>query len=296
MAINSRGQKIFTAFNVTVITLLTVVCVLPVWTVFCYSLSSSVAVNSGQVTFWPVDFTLAPYRFVISNERFWRAFGVTVHRIALGLPITMLMVILAAYPLSKNVRAFKARTFYITLFFIPMLISGGLIPSYILINRLKLIDSIWSLILPGAVPIGNVVLLMNFFRSIPGEIEEAAMIDGAGYWMVLRKIILPLSIPSLATICLFILLGHWNAWFDGLIYMNRQEGYPLQSYLQTIIVDARKLLVLTGNIEDMVARSKVSDQNLKSAQIFISMVPVLCVYPFMQRYFTTGLVMGSVKG
>lgn len=296
MAISSRGQKIFTAFNVTVITLLTVVCVLPVWTVFCYSLSSSVAVNSGQVTFWPVDFTLAPYRFVISNERFWRAFGVTVHRIALGLPITMLMVILAAYPLSKNVRAFKARTFYMTLFFIPMLISGGLIPSYILINRLKLIDSIWSLILPGAVPIGNVVLLMNFFRSIPGEIEEAAMIDGAGYWMVLRKIILPLSIPSLATICLFILLGHWNAWFDGLIYMNRQEGYPLQSYLQTIIVDARKLLVLTGNIEDMVARSKVSDQNLKSAQIFISMVPVLCVYPFMQRYFTTGLVMGSVKG
>lgn len=296
MEYKTFGRKIFLCINIIFISLLTIICILPVWTIFCYSLSSSVAVGSGQVTFWPVDFTLAPYRFVMTNERFWRAFGVTCYRILLGVPVTMLMTILAAYPLSKSVHSFKARKYYIVFFLIPMLFSGGLIPSYILIYNLDLLDSIWALILPGAVPIGNVVLLMNFFRSLPEEIEEAALIDGAGYWRVLYRIILPLSIPSLATVCLFTLLGHWNAWFDGLLYMNRQEYYPLQSYLQTLLANSDQLLKLTGNLEDIVARMQVSDQNLRAAQIFISMIPILCVYPFMQRYFTTGLVMGSVKG
>ena len=296
MVYKTTGRRVFVACNAVVIALLTVVCVLPVWTILCYSFSSSAAVSGGQVTFWPVDFTIAPYRFVMTNERFWRAFGITCYRIALGVPVTMLMTVLAAYPLSKSVRAFKARKYYIVFFLIPMLFSGGLIPGYILIYNLGLLDSIWSLILPGAVPIGNVVLLMNFFRSLPDEIEEAALIDGAGYWKVLYRIILPLSVPSLATVCLFTLLGHWNAWFDGLLYMNRQEYYPLQSYLQTLIVDSRQLMKLTNNLEDLVARLQVSGQNLRAAQIFISMVPILCVYPFMQRYFTSGLVMGSVKG
>lgn len=296
MKTKSPGRKAFLIFNTVIIALMAIACVLPVWTIFCYSLSSSVAVESGLVTFWPVDFTLAPYRFVMTNERFWRAFGVTCKRLLLGVPITMAMTILAAYPLSKSVHSFKARKYYMIFFMIPMLFSGGLIPAYILINNLNLLDSIWALILPGAVPIGNVVLLMNFFRSLPNEIEEAAMIDGAGYWSVLFRIVLPLSTPALATVCLFTLLGHWNSWFDGLLYMNRQELYPLQSYLQTLIVDSRQLMQLTGNLQDMVARMKVSNQNLRAAQIFVSMVPILCVYPFMQRYFTNGLVMGSVKG
>ena len=296
MIYKTKGRRVFNVINGIVIVALTVSCVMPVWTMFCYSLSSSGAVSSGQVSLWPVDFTLAPYQFVMTNDRFWQAFLTTLQRLALGVPLTMLVVILAAYPLSKSTSVFRARKFYMYFFLIPMLFSGGLIPNYILIYNLKLMDSIWALILPGLVPIGNVVLLMNFFRSIPGEIEEAALIDGAGYWRVLRRIVLPLSVPALATICLFVLLGHWNAWFDGLLYMNRQEGYPLQSYLQTLLIDSRKLMVLTGNVQDMVARSKVSGQNLRAAQIFISMVPILCVYPFMQRYFTTGLVMGSVKG
>jgi putative aldouronate transport system permease protein len=289
------SRKVFVAGNTIFIFLVTLICIVPVWTLFCYSLSSSAAVSGRQVSFWPVDFTLAAYRMVMKNTRFWQALLVTLERIALGLPLSMALIILAAYPLSKSVRVFKARKYYVWVFIFAMLFSGGLIPGYILITRLGFIDTIYALILPGALPIFNVVLMMNFFRTIPDEIEEAARIDGAGQWNILIRIVLPLSGPSLATICLFVLLGHWNSWFDGILFMNRLEHYPLQSYLQTIIVDAMQLM-RNININDMMLLFQVNNDNLRAAQIFISMIPVLCIYPFIQRYFTTGIVMGSVKG
>ena len=292
----TTGQKVFTVFNTIIISILTIICVIPIWTMFCYSISNSAAVSSGLVTFWPVNVTQAAYKMVMENSKFWHSFAITGKRILLGLPFTMLMIILAAYPLSKSETIFKARKYYVWIFVFTMLFSGGLIPTYVLISKMGLIDSIWALVLPGAVPVFNVVLMMNFFKSIPGEIEEAALIDGANQWTVLWRIILPLSVPSLATVTLFVLLSHWNSWFDGLIYMNRPENYPLQSYLQTIIVDSTQLMMQSGNIEDLILKMQVSNENMRAAQIFISMIPVMCVYPFLQRYFTTGIVMGSVKG
>jgi putative aldouronate transport system permease protein len=153
--------------------------------------------------------------------------------------------------------------------------------------------TIWALILPGAVPLFSMIVLLNFFRDLPGEIEEAAFIDGAGHWTVLTRIYIPLSKAALATVTLFIIINHWNAWFDGLIYNNRPEGYPLQSYMQTVLVQADFSLLSLTEIELF---ANVSDRTIKAAQVFLGMIPVLLIYPFLQRYFTKGLVLGSVKG
>jgi putative aldouronate transport system permease protein len=292
---SSVSRRVFMVSNTIFISLLAAICVIPIWTMFCYSISSSAAVSSKLVSFWPVDITSAAYQRVMQNTRFWWSILMTGRRILFGLPLSMLLIVLAAYPLSKPEIVFKARKYYVWVFIFAMLFSGGLIPSYILIIRLRLIDTVGALILPGAVPIFNVVLMMNFFRSIPAEIEDAALIDGANQWKILWMIILPLSVPVLATICLFVLLGHWNSWFDGLLYMNSPENYPLQSYLQTIIADPARMLQ-SMNLEELRLQLKVNNETLRSAQIFISMIPILIVYPFMQRYFTTGIVMGSVKG
>ncbi|MDR2103592.1 MAG: carbohydrate ABC transporter permease [Treponema sp.] len=292
---SSIGRRVFIAGNTVFISLLAIICIIPIWTMFCYSISSSAAVSSKLVSFWPVDMSSAAYQRVMQNSRFWQSILMTGRRILFGVPLSMLLIVLAAYPLSKPETIFRARRIYVRIFIFAMLFSGGLIPGYIVIIKLGLIDTLGALILPGAVPIFNVILMMNFFRSIPTEIEDAALIDGASQWRVLRMIILPLSAPVLATVCLFVLLGHWNSWFDGLIYMNSPEKYPLQSYLQTIISDPTKMLQ-TMNLEELRLRMKVNNETLRAAQIFISMIPVLCVYPFMQRYFTAGIVMGSVKG
>jgi putative aldouronate transport system permease protein len=154
-------------------------------------------------------------------------------------------------------------------------------------------DSIWALLIPSAVPVFNVILLQNFFKTIPAEIEESAYIDGAGHWVNLIFMYLPLSTPALATLSLFVVVGHWNAWFDGLIFMNRPENYPLQSYLQTVVVQRDLKAISIKDISDIIG---VSERNSKAAQIFIAMMPILLVYPFLQRYFTKGIVLGSVKG
>lgn len=155
-------------------------------------------------------------------------------------------------------------------------------------------DSIWALILPNAVPVFNVILLMNFFRGLPKEIEEAAFIDGAGHWTQILKIYLPLSTPAIATVTLFMTVGHWNGWFDGLIYMNSPKNYPLQSYLRTIIVE-QEMTMLTSS-EMLQSMNEISDRTLKAAQVFLAALPILAVYPLLQRYFMKGLVIGSIKG
>ena len=178
---------------------------------------------------------------------------------------------------------------------ITMLFSGGLIPSFLVVQKTGLMDSIWALILPGAVPVFNVILLLNFFRGLPKEIEESACIDGAGHYRILWKLYIPLSKPALATITLFCIVGHWNSWFDGLIYMNHTSNYPLQSYLQAVVIAASGVR-LSINIQDVIDLQKINDRTLRTAQLFISMIPIFIVYPFLQKYFTTGIVMGSVKG
>ena len=288
----SLGRRIFIVFNYTFCILLALLCVLPLVHILAISLSDEVAVNAGTVTLWPVDFTLASYEYILGEDKFFRAMGVSVIRVILALVIGMIMNVLAAYPLSKVKRQFRARQGYVWYFMVTMMIGGGLIPTYLVIANLGLLDSIWALVLPSAVNAYNIILLQNYMKSLPEEIMESAFVDGAGHWRNLFQIVLPLCKPVLATLVLFIAVAHWNSWFDGLIYMNNVRNYPLQSYLQTIVTEID--ISLIQNVEDLALN--VTQKGNKSAQIFLAMLPILCVYPFLQKYFVGGIVMGSVKG
>lgn len=288
-----RKADWFTLLNYCILSLAGLVCLIPLIHIFALSLSSSAIASTGAVTLWPKGFTLSSYQFVANRAAFWRAMLISVERIALGGTINMLLVILAAYPLSKEKGEFRFRTVYAWVFFFTMIFNGGMIPSYMVIRQLGLLDKIWALVLPGAVPIFNVVLLLNFFRQVPKEMNEAAFIDGAGHFTTLWRIYVPASVPAIATILLFTLIGHWNSWFDGLLYMNRPENYPMQSYIQTIVVQ-RNFSSITQ--DDARLMATISDKTLRSAQIFLGSLPIILAYPFLQRFFVKGIVVGSVKG
>ena len=292
---NSKSRKVFQVINTIVIAIITLSCLVPVVNVLAISFSSSEAILANQVKLLPVEFTLDAYEYVMKNGKFWTAALISLERVIIGVPVSLALTIMAAYPLSKAELQFPARKWYVAYFIVPMVFGGGLIPTYYVISKLHMIDTIWALTLPAAVNIFNVVLVMNFFRNIPGELEESAMLDGAGQWTILSRIYLPLSKPSVATITLFCLVFHWNSWFDGLIYSNYTAHYPLQSYLQTIVTSTREA-VFEGDVALIMKMLNLNSQNIKSAQIFIAMLPLLAVYPFLQNYFTSGLTLGSVKG
>ena len=290
----TAGMRVFAVFNYLVLTLISLTCLLPMINLLAISLSSSIAVSTGQVGLFPVDFTLESYSYMAGKPEFFKSLGVSGLRILLGVPISMAVSVLAAYPLSRRVQEFKARKYYIWAFIIPMMFYGGLIPTYMVVRNTGLINTIWALVLPCAINVFNIILLMNFFRSIPRELEEAAAIDGAGHFRILWRVVLPVSAPVLATVLLFFIINHWNSWFDGLIYMNSPDKYPLQTYLQTQVV--KKDLMALEAMREVRRMGNVSDRTGKAAQIFLAALPVLAVYPFLQKYFTTGIVMGSVKG
>ncbi len=288
----SFGRRVFIVFNYTSLIAMSLLCVLPLVHVLALSFSSNAAATAGLVKLWPVEFTSKSYQFVLNRPEFVQSLLVTIQRVGLGLPLNLLLTVLVAYPLSKETTRFKPRTVYVWFFVFTMLFNGGLIPTYMTIRSTGLLDSLWALILPGAVPVFNVVLLLNFFRGLPKELEEASFMDGAGHFRTLWRIYLPLSLPAMATIALFTTVGHWNSWFDGLIYMNSPERYPLQSYLQTVIAQRDMTLASSTDLELL---AEVSDRTVKAAQIFMGALPILLVYPFLQRYFMKGIVMGSVK-
>lgn len=289
----SGSRRIFVACNYLFLAVVAAACLFPLINVLAISLSSSSAVGAGTVKLWPVEFTLKSYEFVIGKPEFSRAFLVSLERVAVGVPLNMLLTILVAYPLSRDRRDFRFRNAYAWYFVVTILFSGGLIPWFMTIKATGIIDTFWALILPGAVPVFNVILLLNFFKSLPEEIEEAALIDGAGRWQALWRIAVPLSAPAVATLTLFCIVTHWNSWFEGLMLMNSPEHYPLQSYLQTVIVN-RDMTLMTA--AEVARWSEINDRTSKAAQVFVAMVPVLLVYPFLQKYFAEGIVMGSVKG
>lgn len=292
----SAGRKLFLVCNYVFLIASAVVCLLPLINVFAISLSSSTASAAGLVKLWPVDFTWSSYMYVSQRSEFIVAFGVSVQRVLLGVLINMLLTILIAYPLSKEADSFRWRNYFVWFFVFTMLFNGGLIPWYMTVRATGMLDTIWALILPGAVPIFNVVLMLNFFRQLPKEMEEAAFMDGAGQWTTLWSIYLPLSKPVIATLTLFCTVFHWNQWFDGLILMNSTSNYPLQSYLQTVIVNSDMSLASMQSTEQIKLLSEISNRSTKAAQIFVAALPILAVYPFLQRYFMTGIVLGSVKG
>lgn len=292
MVDRSASRKIFSLLNTVLFIIYALVCILPMVHVLSISLSSSVAVTAGEVKILPVEFTMKSYEFVLRKAEFWRAMIVSLERIVLGVSLSTLMTILAAYPLSKSKKEFRAQPVFIWIFVFTMLFSGGIIPSYMVVRYTGLIDKIWALVIPGSVQVFNIVLLMNYFRTIPREIEESAFMDGASHWRILLKIFLPMSLPSLATIIVFSVVGNWNSWFDGLIYMNDSRNYPLQTYLQSILISPNIKLITKAYADLM---RMISDRTLKAAQVFIAAIPVLLIYPFLQGYFISGIMLGGVK-
>lgn len=289
----TTSRKVFLIVNGLILASLALLCLLPLVNVLAVSFSSNAAASTGRVKLWPVEFTLASYKYVLAKPEFTRSLMVSFQRLILGVFINMLLTVTVAYPLSKDSQNFRARSVYMWFFLVTILFSGGLIPGYMAVRSYGLLDKIWALVLPTAVPVFNVILMMNFFRALPREIEEAAFLDGAGQWYTLWRIFIPLSKPAIATLVLFAAVNHWNSWFDGLLFMNRPQNYPLQSYLQTVIIARDLTMVNTSSMQDL---AEISDRTAKAAQVFIGSLPILSVYPFLQKYFTKGLVMGSVKG
>ncbi len=290
----SLSRVIFQICNVTILSMAALLCLLPILHVLALSLSSAEQAAKGLVGIWPVDFTWRSYEYVAQRSDFWQAFQVSFMRIAIALPLTLIVTVMTAYPLSRSSRKFRGRMIYVSLLIIPMLFGGGLIPWFLTMKAVGMTGTIWGLVIPGLVVPYYCILLLNFFRELPDEMEEAALIDGAGPMGVLFKVFIPTSTPVLATISLFIIVSTWNEWFQAIILMSFPEQYPLQTFLRSIL--APPVLINTTSVEDLEQLREISDRTLKAAQIFISMIPVLVVYPFLQKYFTKGIVLGSVKG
>jgi len=277
---------------IVVLVILALSTILPLWYTLCVSLSDKSAAAAGMVGLWPVGFNLTSYTSILGDANFFHAFWVSLQRVALGTGAELIATLLIAYPLSKSAKQFPARNAVMWFLVFAWLFSGGLIPWYQTMKSIGMINNIWGLVFGNSLPIFNVILAVNFFRNLPREIEEAALIDGAGPWQIFLQIYLPLSKPMIATIALFSMVYHWNEFFNGLVLSTRQAYYPLQTYIQQMIV-----VINTANMtQDQIQMlNEISNQTLNAAKIFIAMIPILLIYPLLQRYFITGFTLGSVK-
>ncbi|HEY5583274.1 MAG TPA: carbohydrate ABC transporter permease [Ruminiclostridium sp.] len=287
------GSRVFDIGNIILLGILVIFCFYPIWYTLCVSISNKAAANAGLVTFYPIGFSIEPYKEILGDKLFLNSFWISTQRTVIGTIFSLLITVLMAYPLSRSNREFKARNIFMWILVFCMLFNGGLIPWYLTIQRYHLINNIWALILGGGVPVFNVILVMNFFRNVPRDIEEAAAIDGAGPWRILFQIFIPVSIPVLATIALFISVYHWNEFFNGLVLMNTADKYPLTTYIQQLVVNIPTGSNLTP--DQYKKLSLLSNRTLNAAKVFIAMLPMLIVYPFLQKYFVTGIMIGSVK-
>ncbi|WP_261305055.1 carbohydrate ABC transporter permease [Paenibacillus andongensis] len=284
------GYKVFQSANYLFLSLLALLCLIPMVHVVSVSFSSAPAVAAHEVTFWPIGPTLFSYKKALGSPELYHSALVSVERILLSFVIGLTITCMAAYVLSKGegrdgIGGYK---FFVGFFVFAMLFNGGMIPMYLVVTKIGLYDSIWALVLPGAVNIFNLILVMNFFKALPKELEEAAFMDGANHWTVFNKLFLPLSIPVLATVGLFLIVNDWNEWLAGSIYM-KPNHVPLATYLKSII----SMPEINSNNVKVLAQTNF--QALMSAQIVIGAVPILVIYPVLQRFFAAGLVIGAVK-
>lgn len=273
--------------------LMALACLIPLMNMLAISFSNSAAATAGRVGIIPVDFTTSSYAKLLKEEQYWRSLLISFERTVFGTLINVILVIFMSFPLSKSTREFRAQKVYMRLVLFAMLFNGGMIPTYLVVNKLHLCDTLWSLILPSAVGVGNIILLMNFFRSVPKELEEAAAIDGANPFQILLNVFVPVSKPCIATIILFCTVGHWNDYFTGILYISKIRNYPLQTYIQSVtaafdisrVTDPKK-------IQEYLT---ISEKTLNAAKIVVSTLPLMILYPFVTKYFKDGIVVGAVK-
>lgn len=288
----TAGSRIFDIFNIILMSILAFSCIYPLWYALCLSLSNKSAANSGLVTFYPIGFSLNSYKEIMGDWKFFNSFWISVKRTVLGTAFTMIILIMMAYPLAKSKKDYKPRNVLMWIVLFCMLFNGGTIPWYITMQKYKLIDNIWGLVLSGSLPVFNLIVMMNFFRNISSDLEEAAVVDGANPWRILFQIVVPVSIPVLATIVLFTSVYHWNEFFQGLVLTTGEAHYPLQTYIKQLVVNIQTTNLTKDQIENL---SKLSNKSLDAAKVFIAMIPMLVVYPFLQKYFVTGIMLGAVK-
>lgn len=288
-------MKQFSTLNIVIYAIVfiaAVLCLLPIINIIAISLSEASIAVTGQVFFIPKRFTLASYEKMFAEGQFMRSFMISVARVVITLCLSIPVTVMMAYALSKDVKVFRERTVITWLTIIPMLFGGGLIPTYMVMNMYGLINHFSALILPAIFNTFNMLIVMNYFRGIPKELEESAVIDGAGPWRILWSIFLPLALPTIATVSLFIIVGTWNEFFAGLIYIKDIKNYPLQTYIRSLTINL-DFVMLTK--EELIERMKINGLTFNSAKVVVAMLPVLCIYPFLQKYFVKGLVLGSVK-
>lgn len=251
------------------------------------------AAEDGLVTVYPIGPNVKSYNLIMGDSAFWNSFWISIKRVVIGTVWTMVVLIMMSYPLAKSKTEYKPRNVLMWILVFCMLFNGGTIPWFITVKNYGMIDTMAALVLAGSVPVFNVLLMMNFFRGIPGDLEEAARVDGAGPWRILWQIVVPCSKPVIATIVLFTSVGYWNEYFQGLVLMNKETNYPLQTYIRQISVQIPVGVTLTAEQYQQLAQN--SNKSLEAAKVFIALVPMLIVYPFLQKYFVTGITLGAVK-
>ncbi|BDF47823.1 carbohydrate ABC transporter permease [Eisenbergiella sp.] len=280
-----------------IVAVVIVITLYPVLHLMALSLSSSSAVSKNLVSIWPREFTLQAYRKILATGTLVKSFKNSLIYTALGTVINMLLTSTMAYALSKA--RLPLRSFFTKLVLLTMYFSGGIIPTFLLINSLGMYDSVWALVMPSAISTYNLIVLRSFYAAMPLELEEAAYLDGASDLGIFFRIVLPLSKAGLATISLFYLVGHWNSYYSAMIYLKTAEKYPLQLVLRSIVIEGQMANELAAAGQAAAAEAmtgQVSVNSIKYATLFISIVPMMIIYPFIQKYFVKGVMIGSLKG
>ena len=288
----TAGEKIYYLIVNVILGVFFVLVLAPLVNIVASSFSSADAVIKGKVLLWPVEFNVEGYKAVFDYKGIWRSYWNTIVYTFVGTGINLFMTMIAAYPLARKNLPLKKPV--VMLFMFTMLFSGGMIPGYLLIRNLKMINTIWAIVLPGAISVYNMIIARTFIQGIPSDIEEAAKIDGCSDIYYFWKMVLPLSKTVIAVLALYYAVGHWNDYFTPWLYMNKTEKYPLQIILRTILVmntfDAESML------EDDLLANKALQDLLKYSLIIVSSVPILVAYPFAKKFFLKGVMIGALKG
>ena len=289
---DSTSYKVFTAVNTIALLLMCAVMLYPFIMLLAQSFSSAGAINAGKVNLFPVDFNLDTYRAVANNGSFWRSYGNTVVYTVIGTTIAMVLTTTYAFVLSK--KHLRGRSLLIGIAVFTMFFNGGIVPNYVLISSLGMKNTMWAVILPPALSVFNLLVMKAFFENLPTELEEAAHIDGLSWFGIFFRITLPLSKAVIATMVLFYSVQYWNDWFAAFLYLDRTDLFPVTLFLRNLIAGAS-----TAASEGAAASgAAVNDinANIQSVTMILILIPILCVYPFVQRYFVSGIMLGSVKG
>ena len=291
----SVGDRTFVALNIVLLCVLGLLFVYPLIYILSISLSGTMAVLNREVFLWPVDINFEAYKTVLESEALGKAYINTIYYTVVGASFQLLGTTLLAYPLSK--RRLLGRSKFAFFFYFTNIFNGGMIPTYLIVKNVGFVDSIWALVIPGCISVYYAIILRTNFENVPIELEEAAKIDGMGNWNILFRIYMPLSKAIYAALALFFAIGFWNSYFQPLIYMNSSDKYPLQVVLRNIVL-AGSLNDLSGNAVGSGAFTdmRTIGETMKSAAIIVVMVPIMCIYPFVQKYFVKGVMIGAVKG